>query len=160
MTEYKYDFLKDIREDIIDKPEQDQKRFEEFTKEEQEVLVNLEKTMIIEELKQAEELRKLCNNRFQYARTHSAYIEDWEKTKANMEENLKTNNIPKDVSSKFYEELINISERAIENKLRRVRIDFVGKFGDDINNYLGKNGKTAGCLGVFLCFIIISGFFI
>ncbi len=52
-----------------------------------------------------------------------------------------------------YQESKRQRDKIIEKKLEKVRRNFENKFGESIFNYLGKDGKTKGCLGMVLFFI-------
>lgn len=98
---------------------------------------------------QVEELFMRCNSPFQFAKTHSEYIKDWEKTKKHMENNLQNKTFPPGVSEYLYTEIIRISDEIIQRKLELVRMLFENKFKESIYNYLGPDGKTKKIFGLF-----------
>ena len=128
-----------------------------FTKDEQDFLKDYAAQTLIGEMAQAEDLKQNCNVSFQYAQTHSTYIKDWEKTKAQMEENLRTGNIHSDFTPEVWKEMINIADQVVEKKLQKVRNDFQEKFGESIYNYLNNDGKAKSCFGVVLLFVTTTG---
>jgi len=134
-----------------------EQKWNNLTKGEQDFLKNFSAQTLAGEMEQAEDLKRNCNVSFQYAKTHSTYIKDWEQTKAEMEEKLRTGNIHSDFTPAVWQGMINITDQIINDKLQKVREDFQEKFGESIYNYLGKNGKTKSCLGVVLLFVITSG---
>lgn len=132
-----------------------------FTKEELQFLKNFEEQTTEMEMAQVRELNMYCNISFQYAKTYSNYVKDWEKVRQEMQNKLNSNNLPDDISPKVFEETIKIANKIIEKKLKKVKNNFEEKFGESIFNYLGTDGKTKGCLGVFLFIIAgISGLFL
>ena len=131
-----------------------------FTKEEKQLLENFKKQSTEMEEIQIAELDYGCNVSFQYAKTYSNYVKDWEKTKKKMLDQLETGNLPPDTSPEFHKEVIEIGDCIIKDKLRKVRKNFERKFGKSIFNYLRKDGKTKGCLGIFLFFIFTGTSFI
>ena len=134
-----------------------EQKLNNFTEDESNFLKDFTDQTLIGELAQAEDLKQNCNSAFQYAQTHSAYIKDWENTKAKMQENLRTNNFHSDFSPTVYQEMINISNQIVEKKLEKVRSDFHEKFGETIYNYLGTDGKAKGCFGAVLLFFTTTG---
>ncbi len=108
------------------------------------------------EMGQLEDLVLNCDNKFQFAKTHSTYIKDWEKTKSEMEYNLKTNNLPPDVSPELYSLIISETDEIIKNKLDMTKKYFYLKFNESIYNYLGKDGKTSSCFG-FFALLVLTG---
>ncbi len=134
-----------------------EQKWDTFTKDEQEFLKDFAAQISVGELAQTEDLKQNCNISFQYAQTYSAYIKDYEKVKAQMVENLRTKNYHSDFTPAVYQEMINITDQIIENKLEKVRNDFQEKFGESIYNYLGKDGKAKSCFGVVLFFATTIG---
>ncbi len=119
-----------------------------LTKEEEQFLKNWEREMRKGEKNQVVELFMHCNSPFQFARTHSTYVKDWERTKKQMEINLQNKKFPPNVSENVYKAIIEISNSVIQDKLQMVRTTFESKFGESIYNYLGPDGKTK-FLGIF-----------
>jgi len=105
------------------------------------------------ETAQAQDLIKNCNNPYQFARTHSAYIEDWEKTRRKMETDLSNGTLPPGATVNLTRAIIDASDKVIQKKLEMARYAFQVKFGESIYNYLGKDGKTKGCFGTVALFI-------
>lgn len=101
------------------------------------------------EMAQAQELIDHCNISFQFAKTHSNYVKDWEKTKENMELRLENNDLPPGVSSILFRAMIDSADKVIEKKLEKVRDAFGDKFNESIYNYLGSDGKTKKLFGIF-----------
>ncbi|HRH23031.1 MAG TPA: hypothetical protein PK295_00150 [Candidatus Magasanikbacteria bacterium] len=132
-------------------------KIDTFTEEEMEFLKNFAAQTLIGEMAQVDDLKQNCDVSFQYAKTHSVYIKDWEKVKAGMEENLRTGNVHSDFTPAVYKEMIHIADQIVEKKLKKVRNDFEEKFGEPIYNYLDKDGKTKSCFGVVLLFGIVGG---
>jgi len=117
---------------------------EEESKNLQQMIANIEAG----EMSQVEDLFSNCNNPYQFAKTHSNYVKDWEKTKKKLEDNLKNNILPPNTSLAFSEALIEESDKIINQKLRMVQMLFMAKFNESIFNYLGSDGKTK-FLGIF-----------
>lgn len=88
-----------------------------------------------------------CNNKYQFAKTHSQYVKDWETTRRQMLAKVANNMIP-GVSQNLGYAMVGAADRLIEAKLQKVREAFLLKFGESIYNYLGKDGKTK-FLGLF-----------
>lgn len=101
------------------------------------------------EMAQVRDLINNCNITFQFAKTHSVYLKDWEKTKQRMEENLKNGILPPDVSANLHRSIIDATDKIIQKKLEMVRNAFQRKFGESIYNYLGPDGKTKKLFGIF-----------
>jgi len=131
-----------------------------LTEEERECLAIFEKQTIDAEEIQIAELDCGCSSSFQYAKTYSNYVKDWERTKKKMLDQIDTGELPPDTTLEFHKEIIVAGDRIMKNKLEKVRINFESKFGESIFNYLGKDGKTKGCLGMFLFFIFTGVSFI
>lgn len=113
-----------------------------LTPEEQEQVKNWVAKMEGGEIAQVQDLVKNCKVTFQFAKTHSTYVKDWENMKAKMEDNLKNGILPPGVSANLYRAIINGSERVMQMKLESVRESFQILFGESIYNYLGPDGKT------------------
>jgi len=120
-----------------------------LSSEEQKQLETWKKQAEKGEMKQVEDLFLHCNNRFQFAKTHSVYIKDWEKTKDRMETNLKNGILPPGVSANLHREIIGATDKIIQKKLAMVRVLFGDKFGESIYNYLGQDGKTKSIFDIF-----------
>lgn len=120
-----------------------------LTEEEQENLRNWIFQIEAGEMAQAQDLIDNCNISFQFAKTHSVYVKDWEKTKQKMEEDLKKGILPPGVSENLAKAMINASEEVIQKKLEKVQNAFQLKFGESIYNYLGPDGKTKKLFGIF-----------
>ena len=101
------------------------------------------------EMSQVEDLMQNCNNVFQFAKTHSVYIRDWEKTKEKMESDLENGILPPGISENLYKEIIDATDNIIKKKLEMVQYAFEIKFGESIYNYLGHDGKTKKIFGIF-----------
>ncbi len=101
------------------------------------------------EMAQAQDLIDNCNITYQFAKTHSVYVKDWEQTKKQMENNLNSGILPPGVSPSLFREIINVSEGIMQKKLKKVRDAFQDKFGESIYNYLGPDGKTKKLFGIF-----------
>ena len=120
-----------------------------LTTEEQEQLKNWVTQMETGEMSQAQDLIDNCNITYQFAKTHSIYIKDWEKTKQRMENNFKNGVLPPGVSANLFRSIIDASEEVMHRKLGKVRGAFQKKFGESIYNYLGPDGKTKKLFGIF-----------
>jgi len=118
-------------------------------KQEQDFLDNFKTQMEIAEFKQVQELGQYCDNRYQFAKTHSVYVKDWEKTKTNMIKKMEQNQFSSTLSRVVVEEMIKISDSVMQEKLAMVRLIFEKKFGESIYNFLGKDGKTKKLFGIF-----------
>ena len=112
-----------------------------ITQEEYEILNKLILEMELGEMIQVQNLISNCNISFQFAKTHSAYVNDWEKTKQQMDDNIKNGILPQGVSVNLFRAIIDNSDMIIKKKLKIVQDAFFNKFGESIFNYLGKNGK-------------------
>ena len=120
-----------------------------LTKEEQENLKNWISQMETGEMSQVQDLINNCNISFQFAKTHSIYLKDWEKTKERMENNLKSGILPPGVSANLHRAIIDATDEIIQRKLEIVRDAFQRKFGESIYDYLGPDGKTKKLFGIF-----------
>ena len=118
-----------------------------LTQEEQQHLKNWIAQMEAGEMTQAQDLIDNCNVTYQFAKTHSVYVKDWEKTKEQMENNLKNGVLPPGVSANLFRAIIDTSEEVMQKKLKKVQNAFQRKFGESIFNYLGPDGKTKGLFG-------------
>lgn len=125
-----------------------------LSKDEMEQLKNLISQMEAGEMAQVQDLIDNCNITYEFAKTHSVYVKDWEKTKQEMEYHLSNGVLPPGVSAELFREVINASDKVIQKKLKKVQNSFQQKFGESIFNYIGNDGKTNGCLGVVLFFVI------
>jgi len=122
---------------------------ESLSKEEQQNLKHWVYQIESGEQAQVQELYANCNNAFQFAKTHSVYTKDWEKTKQKMEADLKNGNLPPGVSASLHRAMIDATEKVIQKKLEMVRMLFESKFGESIYNYIGSDGKTKKLFGIF-----------
>ncbi len=120
-----------------------------FTREEQQHLKNWISQIETMEMVQTQDLINNCNITYQFAKTHSVYVKDWEKTKKEMENHLQNGVFPPGVSANLFQAIIDASEEVIQKKLKRVRDAFQRKFGESIYNYLGPDGKTKKLFGLF-----------
>lgn len=120
-----------------------------LTPEEQEHLKNWVAQMEAGEMAQAQDLIDNCNITYQFAKTHSVYVKDWEKVKQQMEDNLRNSVLPPGVSANLFRAIIDASEEVMQRKLEKVRDAFQKKFGEPIYNYLGPDGKTKKLFGIF-----------
>lgn len=120
-----------------------------LTVEEQEYLRNYIAQVEAGEMAQVQDLTDNCNITYQFAKTHSVYIKDWEKTKQQSEEKLKNGVLPPGASADLYRVIIDATDEIIQRKLVMVRDAFQKKFGESIYNYLGPDGKTKKLFGIF-----------
>lgn len=120
-----------------------------LTKEEQKYLKSWTSQMETGEMAQVQNLIDNCNITFQFAKIHSVYLKDWEKTKERMENNLKNGILPPGVSANLHRAIIDVTDEIIQRKLKKVRDVFEKKFGKSIYNYLGPDGKTKKLFGIF-----------
>ena len=121
----------------------------DLTPEEQEQSKNWIAQIEEGEMAQVRDLIQNCNVTFQFAKTHSTYVKDWEKVKARMEANLGNGILPPGISANLHRAIIDGSDRVIQMKLESVREAFQIKFGESIYNYLGPDGKTKKLFGIF-----------
>lgn len=98
---------------------------------------------------QVEDLTQNCNSPFQFAKTHSVFLKDWEKIKERMESNLKNGILPPGVSANLSRAIIDGSDEVMQRKLQKVRETFLVKFGESIYNYLAPDGKAKKLFGIF-----------
>lgn len=119
----------------------------ELTEQEKVELDRLKVSMTLAEVSQVEELIANCNNKYQFAKTHSTYVKDWERTKAIMVSRLNSGSFPSNTSRNFYSATIQTGEEIIKNKLETVRNSFETKFRESIYNYLGADGKIKTLFG-------------
>lgn len=101
------------------------------------------------EMAQAQDLIDNCNSAPQFAKTHSVYVKDWEKTKEQMENSLREGVFPPGTSSNLLRTIIDSSEEVMNKKLKKVQDAFEEKFGESIFNYLGPDGKVKKLFGIF-----------
>ena len=120
-----------------------------LTTEEQGQLKNWVTQMETGEMAQVKDLIHNCNITFQFAKTHSVYVKDWEKMKNQMEHNLNNGVLPPGVSANLFRAIIDGSDEVMKKKLKMVQEAFQMKFGESIFNYLGKDGKTKKLFGIF-----------
>lgn len=120
-----------------------------LTKEEKQHLSNFILQIEEGEMAQAHDLIMNCNITYQFAKTHSNYIKDWEKTKEHMENNLRNGILPPGTSANLSHAIIDATDEIMQKKLEMVRTAFQMKFGEPIYNYLGKDGKTKSFFGLF-----------
>jgi hypothetical protein len=120
-----------------------------LTSEEKDNLVNWVSAMETGEMAQVHDLVENCKSKFQFAKTHSTYLKDWEKTKSRMATNLHKGKFPPGASKNLFGAVIQASDEIMHQKLELVRTMFESKFGESIYNYLGKDGKTKKFLGIF-----------
>ena len=120
-----------------------------LTSEEEQFLKNWITQMEAGEMAQVQDLIDNCNITFQFAKTHSVYIKDWEKTKNQMEDNLSRGVLPPGVSKNLFRAIIGGSDDVMQRKLKKVQDAFQRKFGESIFNYLGPDGKTKKLFGIF-----------
>jgi hypothetical protein len=100
------------------------------------------------EFAQVEDLSVNCNNPYQFAKTHSNYVKDWEKVKEEMETMLTNNILPPDTSAAFCRALLDEMDKVYQKKFSMTQMLFSSKFNESIFNYLGADGKTK-FLGIF-----------
>ena len=122
---------------------------ENLTSEEKEILKNFMNNVESGEVLQLRDLVANCNNAYQFAKTHSAYLTDWEKQKQQSEDKLKGGILPPDTSANLYRAIIDANDELIQKKLKIVRDAFEAKFGESIYNYLGSDGKVKKLFGIF-----------
>ena len=120
-----------------------------LTSEEREQLKNWIARIEAGEMAQVQDLIDNCNISFQFAKTHSAYVKDWEKTKQQSEEKLKNGVLPPGSSANLYRAIIDATDKVMQQKLVMTRDAFQNKFGESIYNYLGPDGKTKKLFGIF-----------
>ena len=120
-----------------------------LTTEEQEQLKNWIAQMESGEMAQTQDLIDNCNITYQFAKTHSVYVKDWEKMKNQMEHNLRNGVLPPGVRASLFRAVIDGSDEVMKKKLKMVQDAFQIKFGESIFNYLGKDGKTKKLFGIF-----------
>jgi hypothetical protein len=101
------------------------------------------------EFAQVNDLLMNCHNKYQFAKTHSVYAKDWEQTKVRLENAIRTGNLPPGISANFQRALIDSMEEVMQAKLGQVQSAFSMKFNESIFNYLSKDGKARGLLGLW-----------
>ena len=94
------------------------------------------------EMAQVQDMIENCNITFSFAKTHSAFVKDWEKSKQKLENDLKNGNAPSDMSTNFFRASIDATDEIMQRKQEKVRDAFQEKFGESIYNYIGADGKT------------------
>lgn len=117
--------------------------------EEKEYLKNYVSQIEAGEMAQVQDLIDNCSITFQFAKTHSVYLKDWEKTKERMENNLKNGILPPGVSANLHRAIIDTTDEIMQKKLKMVKDAFEVKFGESIFNYLGPDGKTKWLFEIF-----------
>ncbi|HED38015.1 MAG TPA: hypothetical protein ENI76_07210 [Ignavibacteria bacterium] len=95
-----------------------------LTSEEQKQLENWITQMETIEMTQAQDLIDNCNVAYQFAKTHSVYVKDWEKTKQKLEENLRNGILSPGVSANLHKEIIDASDEMMQNKLKKFKMLF------------------------------------
>jgi hypothetical protein len=120
-----------------------------LTKEEKKHLQNWIDLAEAAEMAQAQELITICNNKYQFAKTHSVYVKDWEQTKTQMVEKLESGKLPPETSAALFTAMIEATDNIMEHKFKTVRQAFQMKFGESIYNFLGLDGKTKKLFGIF-----------
>lgn len=105
--------------------------------------------MEAEEMSQIYNLVQSCNNPFQFAKTHSMYVNDWKKQKEMMENNLLKGIFPPGVDADLFQQIINISDNIVQKKLKIIQFTFQNKFKESIFNYLKSDGTTRKLFGIF-----------
>lgn len=120
-----------------------------FNPQEQEFLNNFKIQMELQEIGQAGELIQQCNNKYQFAKTHSVYVKDWEKARLEMSKKIQSNDFSQTLSKEVVNEMFKITEELTQEKLAMIRFAFDKKFGESIFNYLGPDGKTKKLFGIF-----------
>ncbi len=117
--------------------------------EEQEQVRNYASATEQGELAQARDLIANCKSKYQFAKTHSVYVKDWEKTRKSMENSLREDRLPPGISANVYRAIINATDAVMKRKLELVTEGFQRKFGESIYNFLGPDGKTKKVFGLF-----------
>lgn len=133
----------------------------DFTLKEKATLRRFEKQMRDGELAQFLDLDQNCDISYQYAKTYTVYVNDWKKTKAQMEAAIDNNTIPD--RPEVARELINIGDKIISEKLKLVEQGFRRKFNESIFNYIKEDGTTnsnSGCIAVIIAIIAIILYFV
>lgn len=120
-----------------------------FNQIEQDFLDNFRIETELVEMKQAQELIQGCSNKYQFAKTHSMYVKDWEKTRAHMVNRINSNQSSANIRKPVTDEMLRIADSIIKEKLDMVKLAFEMKFGESIFNYLGPDGKTKKIFGIF-----------
>ncbi|MCK5592275.1 MAG: hypothetical protein KAI72_10005 [Candidatus Pacebacteria bacterium] len=123
---------------------------QKLTKKEQQALDQFREMTEEAEIFQVRELILSCDNKYQFAKTHSNFLKDWEKTRKKMEEQSQKGKLPPNTSIAFTKATIEIGEELIQKKLKMVREAFEDKFGESVyDGYLGPDGKTKKIFGIF-----------
>ena len=123
--------------------------FYTLSTEEQEYLTNWMIRVQTKEMAQVQDMIENCNISFQFAKTHSTLLKDWEKTKKESEEKLKNGILPPGSSANLYRAIIDATNEIMRWKLQMIRDAFEKKFSESIYNYLGPDGKTKKLFGIF-----------
>ena len=107
------------------------------------------------EMAQVQDMIENCNITFSFAKTHSAFVKDWEKSKQKLENDLKNGNIPSYMNTNFFRASIDATDEIMQRKQKKVRDAFQDKFGESIYNYLGADGKTESIASAITYFAIV-----
>jgi len=122
--------------------------------EEQEELNTWMVQMESEEMAQVQDMVENCNVTFSFAKTHSNFVKDWEKSKQKLENDLKNGNIPPNISTNFFRASIDATDEIMQRKQEKARDAFQEKFGESIYNYIGFDGKTENITSAITLFAI------
>lgn len=112
--------------------------------EESEIVEGILDRLVQDQTQQVQSLFDFCNTSFQYAKTHSSLLKDWEKAREQMHASNSSF-----LSLKGHQSLISGCDDIMSAKLKAVRETFEEKFGESIFNFLGPDGKTKKLFGLF-----------
>lgn len=110
---------------------------DKFSKEEIRFLNKFHEELSLGETQQLNDLEWNCNNRFQFAKTHSVLLKDWKNQRLKILEQIKGNEYNASLRPEVVHEMVRIGDRVMKKKMRRIRDAFERKFGESIFNYLG-----------------------
>jgi thermostable 8-oxoguanine DNA glycosylase len=121
----------------------------QFTEEEWKIINSFRDKVGQVESEQLYDLMANCKNKYRFAKTHSVFIKDWEKTRQGMSEAVASGKVPLGTTPAIVEEMICIGDDMIKSKLFRMQMFFQLKWSESIFNYLGPDGKTKKLFGLF-----------
>ena len=118
-----------------------------LTNEEEKFIKKFIADAYIREMDQVQDLLRNCSNKYQFAKTHSMYVKDWESTKLQIKNNYNRGIMFAGMSKEAFSTLIRQCDEIIDKKLTMVQSTFQSRFGESVFNYLGPDGKTKSLFG-------------
>ena len=101
-----------------------------FTEKEKQFIEEFRQTTLDSELNQALELDEHCNNAFQYAKTYSNYVKDWEQVQSKLDTMFRQGMVHESMSSELAQRLKEVYQEVIDEKLNWLRTRFEIKFNE------------------------------